>query len=215
MSPHDPYRVRIKICGLTRPEDAREAVAAGADAIGLVFFEKSPRSVTVAQAREVVSELPPFVTVTGLFVNAALHDIESISNQVRLDAWQLHGDETPDFCNRLPRRIIKALRVADENDMRKAAAYTVAAILYDAKVSGLPGGNGRTFDWSLLQHHPGHRPLILAGGLNPGNVAAAVSQVRPHAVDVSSGVESAPGIKDPRLIRHFVSEVHRGWSGSR
>ncbi|MBF0146731.1 MAG: phosphoribosylanthranilate isomerase [Magnetococcales bacterium] len=213
MAQTDLPTVRIKICGITRREDARIAIEAGADAIGLVFHDRSPRAVTVSRARELVAGLPPFVTVTGLFVNAALHEIESIAAQVGLNAWQLHGDEPPGFCNALSGRIIKALRVAEASDLRAAAAYQVAAILYDAKVSGVPGGTGRTFDWSLLRHHPGHRPMILAGGLHPGNVAEAISQVRPYAVDVSSGVESSPGIKDPALIRRFIQEVHRTCRG--
>ncbi|HIJ85671.1 MAG TPA: phosphoribosylanthranilate isomerase [Magnetococcales bacterium] len=201
--------VRIKICGITRRDDALAAIDAGADAIGLVFYDKSPRAITVAQAADLVRGLPPFVTLTGLFVNASIDEIKATVAQVGLDAIQLHGDETPDFCKALSCRTIKALRVAEFADVTAAEQYDVAAILYDTKVSGLSGGSGRTFDWSLLEHHPGHCPLILAGGLNPGNAAKAIAKVRPYAVDVSSGVELSPGVKDPGLIKRFVREVHR------
>lgn len=201
--------VRIKICGITRMDDALVAVEAGVDSIGLVFYGPSPRAITVARASELVSRLPPFVTVTGLFVNAPVGEILETVAQVGIDVVQLHGDESPEFCKALPGRVIKALRVASAGDVNLSLGYDVAAILYDAKISGLPGGSGRTFDWSLLQHHSGRCPMILAGGLNPGNVAQAVVEVRPYAVDVSSGVEVAPGVKDHSLVRKFVHEVHR------
>ncbi|MBF0132681.1 MAG: phosphoribosylanthranilate isomerase [Magnetococcales bacterium] len=214
MAPNETPRVRVKICGITRREDALAAIDAGADAIGLVFYERSPRAVTVARAVELVAALPPFVTVTGLFVNASKMDIETTASRVGLDLLQFHGDETPEFCAQFSNRIIKALRVAGHGDMQAASDYRVAGILYDAKVSGVQGGSGRSFDWSLLAHHPGNAPLILAGGLHPGNVAHAITQVRPYAVDVSSGVESSPGVKDHALMKRFVREVHgaMGWS---
>lgn len=204
-------RVRVKICGITRTQDAIIAIEAGADAIGLVFYERSSRFVTVSKAQEICTKLPPFVQITGLFVNASLEMIHTTTREVGLDVIQLHGEESPTFCHVLNRRIIKALRVASYEDLQQAKEYDVSAILYDAKVSGVQGGSGQTFDWSLLHHHPGHRPMILAGGLHPGNVVQAINQVHPYAVDVSSGVESSPGIKDPVLIRKFMHQVHQAW----
>lgn len=210
---NDTSRVRVKICGITRREDVTAAIDAGADAIGLVFYDRSPRAVTAARAVELVSGLPPFVTVTGLFVNASRIEIETTASQVGLDVLQFHGEETPEFCALFPGRIIKALRVAGVADMQGAKGYQVAAILYDAKVPGIQGGSGQSFDWSVLAHHPGNCPFILAGGLHPGNVAQAITKVRPFAVDVSSGVESSPGVKDYTLMKRFVREVHgaMGW----
>ncbi|MBF0437164.1 MAG: phosphoribosylanthranilate isomerase [Magnetococcales bacterium] len=209
MSDVTSSRVRVKICGITHEEDAIAAIDAGADAIGLVFYERSSRNVTIAQAQQLCAHLPPFVQITGLFVNADLETIRDTTLQVGLDVIQLHGEESPTFCRMLPGRIIKAIRVAQSEDLHQASAYDVSAILYDAKVSGMQGGSGRTFDWSLLANHPGHRPMILAGGLHPGNVAQAIAQVHPYAVDVSSGVESSPGVKDPVLIREFMHQVHQ------
>ncbi|MBF0421930.1 MAG: phosphoribosylanthranilate isomerase [Magnetococcales bacterium] len=210
MSRDPPHRVRIKVCGITRREDAWAAIDAGVDALGLVFYSRSPRSVSIAQARGISRHLPPFVQLIGLFVNEKVEVIQTISREVGLDGVQLHGEESPEFCRMVPGRIIKALRVAAADDMVMAQRYQVSAILYDSKVSGVQGGSGCSFDWSLLQHHPEGCPLILAGGLNPGNVAGAMAQVRPYAVDVSSGVESSPGIKNRDLIRQFVRAVQEG-----
>ncbi|MET1079134.1 MAG: phosphoribosylanthranilate isomerase [Pseudomonas sp.] len=200
--------VRSKICGITRIEDALAAAAAGADAIGLVFYAPSPRAVTLAQARAIVAALPPFVTTVGLFVDASRCELGEILDAVPLDLLQFHGDETPADCAGHGRRYLKALRVAPGDDIAaRCRAYPEAAgILLDTYVPGVPGGTGEAFDWSLV---PADLPvpLILAGGLTPANVAQAIRQVRPYGVDVSGGVEAGKGIKDADKIRAFLREV--------
>ncbi|MDO3379109.1 phosphoribosylanthranilate isomerase [Geoalkalibacter halelectricus] len=196
--------VRVKICGITNRDDALHAVACGADALGFVFYSESPRCVTPEQVRPIVVALPPFVSATGLFVNASQKSIIQIAEFCRLDVLQLHGDETPADCRFEGRRVIKALRVRDADSLNQAAAYPVAALLLDAWVPGHYGGTGECFNWALAAEQARSRPIILAGGLNPENVAAAVETVRPFAVDVSSGVESAPGRKDPRRVADFI-----------
>ena len=200
--------VRSKICGITRIEDARLAVAAGADAIGLVFYAPSPRAVTVAQAREILAALPPFVTSVGLFVNAPRAEIEAVLREVPLDLLQFHGDETPQDCRDFGRPYIKALRVRPEDDINACCAHyaDAAGILLDTFVPGVPGGTGERFDWSLVPADA-PLPLILAGGLDAGNVAEAIAQVRPYAVDVSGGVEASKGIKDATKVQSFVAAV--------
>ncbi|SFR39863.1 phosphoribosylanthranilate isomerase [Marinobacter gudaonensis] len=201
---------RVKICGLTRPEDVRAAVESGADAIGLVFYPPSPRSVSPAQARALANEVPAFVTVVGLFVNPTREEVESVLEQVPLDLLQFHGDETPAFCAGFGRRWIKAIRVREAGEIEDAFAdyRNAAGLLVDAWDPERYGGTGRVFNWDLIpQERP--LPLILAGGLSSDNVSAAVEQVRPWAVDVSGGVEKGKGIKDIRKIRHFINEVHR------
>lgn len=198
--------VRIKICGLTRPEDARAAADAGADAVGLVFFSGSRRCVSAAQARKIVAVLPPFVSVTALFVNAAEAEINRILSEVPIDLLQFHGDETADFCRRFARPYLKAVRVRDRSDIVTAAdAYPDArALLFDAHVDGAYGGTGQAFDWEMLPHTL-HRPWILSGGLHPENVTHAIRQTGAVAVDVSSGVESAAGIKCADKMAAFVA----------
>ena len=200
--------VRSKIWGITRIEDALAAVAAGADAIGLVFYAKSPRAVTVQQARAIIAALPPFVTTVGLFVNASRCELGEILDAVPLDLLQFHGDETAADCEGWHRPYIKALRVKAGDDIAAACdAYPSASgILLDTYVEGVPGGTGEAFDWSLIP--PGLRkPIILAGGLTPDNVAQAIARVRPYAVDVSGGVEQGKGIKDHARIRAFMQAV--------
>ena len=197
--------VRVKICGITRVEDALAAVAAGADAIGLVFYARSPRAVDVEQARTILAALPPFVTSVGLFVNAERSELERILAQVPLDLLQFHGDESVAQCEGYARPYIKALRVKAGDDIAAEMARYPSAqgILLDTYVEGVPGGTGEAFDWSLVPRQAS-RPLILAGGLRPDNVAAAVAQVRPYAVDVSGGVEAGKGIKDAQKIGAFI-----------
>ena len=206
--------VRSKICGITRMEDALAAVEAGADAIGFVFYAKSPRAVTVQQARAIIAGLPPFVTTVGLFVNASACELNETLDAVPLDLLQFHGDETPEECAGYHRPYIKALRVKAGDDIAAScAAYAGASgILLDAYVEGIPGGTGEAFDWSLIPQGLS-KPIILAGGLNAGNVAQAIAQVRPYAVDVSGGVEQAKGIKDSAKIRAFMQAV-RSSSGA-
>jgi phosphoribosylanthranilate isomerase len=200
--------VRVKICGITRLQDLHAACDAGADALGFVFYEKSPRHVTAATATALVREMPPFVQSVGLFVNAPPAWIESVLQVVPLDLLQFHGDETPADCARYGRPYIKAVRVNQDTDLLKCAADFDAAcgLLLDAYVPGVPGGTGARFDWSLIPANL-PRPIVLSGGLTPENVAEAVQQVRPWAVDVSSGVEASKGIKDPRKIAQFIAKA--------
>ena len=200
--------VRSKICGITRIDDALAAVAAGADAIGFVFYAKSPRAVTAAQARAIIAALPPFVTTVGLFVNASACELNETLDAVPLDLLQFHGDETPEQCEGYHRPYIKALRVKSGDDIAAAcAAYASASgILLDTYVEGVPGGTGQAFDWSLIPQGLS-KPIILAGGLSVQNVAQAISQVQPYAVDVSGGVEKSKGIKDHDKIRAFMQAV--------
>lgn len=198
---------RIKICGLTRPQDVRVAVDAGADAIGLVFYPPSPRNVSFEQAAELAALLPPFITAVGLFVNPEPGFVDDALRRVPLQLLQFHGDETERECCRYGRPWIKAARVRPGVDLLEFAACHPGArgVLLDAFVDGY-GGGGKTFDWSLIPSGLG-RPLILSGGLDPDNVREAVRVVRPWAVDVSSGVESAKGIKDADKIAAFIAGV--------
>lgn len=203
-------RVRAKICGITRVEDALNAVAHGADAIGLVFYSPSPRNVSIHTAIEIVSQLPAFVSVVGLFVNAETEFIDDVILKVKLDLLQFHGDETPAECARYSRPFIKAVRVKnDTNLVQYAEDFSAAkAILLDAYTEGLVGGTGHVFDWNLIPKQL-TKPVILAGGLNADNVALAIKQVKPYAVDVSGGVEAAKGIKDVAKIAAFMQAVYR------
>lgn len=202
--------VRSKICGITRIEDALAAVEAGADAIGLVFYARSPRAVTVQQARAIIAALPPFVTTVGLFVDASRCELTEILEAVPLDLLQFHGDETPAACEGFNRPWIKALRVRPGDDLEaQCRVYANASgILLDTYVAGVPGGTGEAFDWSLIPERLS-KPIILAGGLSADNVGAAIAQVRPYAVDVSGGVEQAKGIKDPARIAAFMRAVRQ------
>lgn len=201
-------RMRTKICGITRPEDGQEAARLGVDAIGLVFYPPSPRHVSLDQARAIVAALPPFVTVVALFVDPSVAEVEAVLHAVPVDVLQFHGEESPDFCRQFARPYLKAVRVRPSLDLLQYAAHYAGArgLLADAFVPGMAGGTGATFDWSLL---PPNLPLtlILSGGLDPSNIAAAVAAVRPAAVDISSGVESAKGIKDPALMAAFIGAV--------
>jgi len=203
--------VRSKICGITRIEDALLAAEAGADAIGLVFYAKSPRAVDVRQARAIIAALPPFVTTVGLFVDASSCELGEILDAVPLDLLQFHGDESPAFCDGFRRPYIKALRVKPGDDIaaRVEAYKDAAGILLDTYVPGIPGGTGEAFDWSLVPQGLS-KPIILAGGLTAENVAEAIKQVRPYAVDVSGGVEASKGIKDAEKIRAFMRAVKQG-----
>jgi phosphoribosylanthranilate isomerase len=202
-----PIRTRIKICGLTREADVAAAVEAGADAIGLVFYDRSPRHVTLHRALALVRELPPFVTPVGLFVNAAAADIAAACAAIPGLLLQFHGDENLAACEAPRRPYLRAARVGPGFDLLEfAVLYSSAqAILLDAFVEGY-GGGGKVFDWSLIPPNVS-RPVVLSGGLNPANVIDGITRVRPSAVDVSSGVEAAKGIKDVQLIRRFCAAV--------
>ncbi len=201
-------RTRIKICGITRPEDGVAVAECGADAIGLVFYQPSPRNVTIAQAREVVRALPPFITVVGLFVNATDDEIRDVLDAVPLGLLQFHGDEPVRVCGGYDLPYIKALRMAPGLDVAATVAcyQDAQGILLDTYQPGVAGGTGEIFDWEAVPDGL-KKPIILAGGLTPQNVGEAVTQVRPYAVDVSGGVEAAKGIKDINKISAFVAAV--------
>ena len=201
---------RIKICGITRAEDALAAAYSGADAIGLVFYERSPRHVSLARATQLAAALPPFITVVGLFVNADAAFVREALDSVPLDVLQFHGDESPEFCGQFGKPYLKAIRVKEGVDLLQCASDFCDAqgLLLDAHVEGIPGGTGATFDWTLIPEKL-PLPVILSGGLDVENVAAAIKQVRPYAVDVSSGVEASKGIKDAAKIARFIQEVKR------
>jgi len=198
----------VKICGITRAEDARAAARLGAQALGFVFYAKSPRNVGAAHAAALLKTLPPFVSAVGLFVNPAVREVESVLEHVRIDLLQFHGEEPPEFCARFGVPYIKALRVKAGVDLLQYAhVYSGArGLLLDAFVDGAHGGTGTAFDWSLIPRDL-PLPVILSGGLNSENVGAAIRAVAPCAVDVSSGVEASPGTKDPRKIAEFMKEV--------
>ncbi len=204
-------RTRVKICGITRAQDGVCAAELGADAIGLVFYPASPRAVDVAQAKEILAALPPFVTRVGLFVDADAAVVRDVAGRVGLDLLQFHGDEPDGYCAQFGRPYLKALRMRPELDVAAAMrAYPGAAgFLLDAYHAAVPGGSGEQFDWSRVPAER-DRPVILAGGLDPGNVSKAVKQVRPFAVDVSSGVEAAKGVKDANKMAEFFRGVERG-----
>jgi phosphoribosylanthranilate isomerase len=201
--------VKVKICGITHVEDALHAAACGADALGFVFYEKSPRCLSPETARQIIAELPPFVTAVGLFVNESPERIRQITDFCGLDVIQLHGDEGPADCDFAPRRVVKALRVKEAASLDGHAAYAVSALLLDAWVAGTYGGTGERFNWELAAAVARQRPVILAGGLTAENVAAAVRTVRPYAVDVSSGVEAAPGRKNPEKVAAFIRNAKK------
>ena len=201
---------RIKICGITSVADAMAVADSGAQALGLVFYEKSPRNVSIEQAREIAFAMPPFVSVVGLFVNAKPDFIESVLNRVPLSLLQFHGNETEAQCQRWGSRYLKAFRVRPEVPVVDMVApyHSASGFLLDSYHPGTPGGTGESFDWELIPKNL-EKPVILAGGLDAGNVAEAIKQVKPYAVDVSSGVESRPGQKDHGKIKAFVSSARR------
>lgn len=202
---------RVKICGITRVEDAHAVVKHGADAIGLVFYPPSPRHVDIAQAAEIAAALPPFVTTVGLFVNADKETIAEVVEQVGIDLLQFHGNECPEYCAEHRRPWIRAVRMKDNLDLDKTQQDFVAArgLLLDAYRPGVPGGTGETFDWQRIPNTLASS-IVLAGGLNSDNIEKAVAQVKPYAVDVSGGVEASPGIKDADKIARFIEGVRRG-----
>ena len=209
MTAYPSHRTRVKICGFTRPGDAALAVGLGADAIGLVFYAPSPRAVDVERARAIVAALPPFVTVVGLFVNAAVEEVAGVLSRVRLDLLQFHGDEDRSYCAAFGKPYLKAIRMAPAVDLQAefASFPDAQALLLDTYQGQVRGGTGHAFDWHRAVSPPGRR-VILAGGLTPENVGAALTTARPYAVDVSSGVESAKGVKDAARIGRFLTEVY-------
>ena len=198
---------RIKICGITSPEDALLCVDAGADALGLNFYPPSPRYITVSRAREIVAAVPPFVFLVGLFVDEDLSEVQRIMDETGLHIAQFHGSESPEVLERYGRPAIKAFRIQRAEDLKPMKDFPAATFLLDTYYKGLPGGTGETFDWDLAQGAARENRIILAGGLTPENVADAIRLVRPFAVDVASGVEPSPGKKDPSLVHRFVEAV--------
>lgn len=211
MNHSSPARIRVKFCGITRPDDARYAAHLGADAIGLIFYPPSPRSVDIEQACKVLAAVPAMVTTVGVFVNPKADELDAVLERVPLDVVQFHGDESPEQCARSSRPWMKAVAMRDDVDLLECARnYADArALLLDTFSVEVKGGTGRTFDWTLI---PGNLdiPIVLAGGLNAGNVRSALGTCRPHALDVNGGVESAPGIKDHTKMKAFMNEVQRG-----
>ena len=198
---------RVKICGITRLADALTAVEAGADALGFVFAPNTPRFVDPDRVASITAQLPPFVTTVGVFVSKDAPTIKGIIDRCRLDVVQLHADVPPEFCRALDKRVIKAIRVKDESSLSILSNYDVNAFLLDTYVEGKMGGTGQVFDWDLALKAKTRARIIVAGGLDPDNVAQAVRRVKPYGVDVGSGVESRPGRKDPHKIREFIKAV--------
>ena len=202
--------VKVKVCGMTSLKDALVAVEEGADAVGFIFYKKSPRSVTMKTVREIVLELPPFVDTVGVFVDETAEQINKIADYCNLDIIQLHGDESPTFCKRIRRKVIKAFRIKDMQSVKKISSFQVSGFLLDTFSENLHGGTGKVFDWNLVLPAKKFGPVIMAGGLTPNNVQQAVRQVRPYGVDVCSGVESEPGIKDHKKVRAFLKNAKAG-----
>lgn len=204
------FIVKVKICGITNLGDALDAVRLGADALGFMFYEPSPRYIRPEAAGEIVRALPPFVAKVGVFVNASRDQIRRAIETAGLDTVQLHGDEQPDDCAGFGVKTVKAFRVQNRDSLAALPAFRTDAWLLDSFVPGKLGGTGALFNWDLaVEAKSLGAPVILAGGLTPENAASAASQVRPYALDVSSGVESSPGKKDPAKIERFIAAVRR------
>jgi phosphoribosylanthranilate isomerase len=205
---------KVKICGITSLDDALMALDAGADALGFVFFEKSPRNIDPELAAGIIANLPPFIQTVGLFVNAPLDFVNTTADRCGLDLVQLHGDESPAYCHMVRRRVMKVFRVRGMESLAPIADYKVAAYLLDAYSPNAYGGTGATFNWDCAIAAKKHGTIVLAGGLDPDNVAGAVAKVQPYAVDVSSGVEASPGKKDPEKVWRFIQQAKQPFSSS-
>ncbi len=199
---------RVKVCGIKRQKDARLAVDLGAHALGFIFYPKSPRYIEPEKAAEIIRSLPPFVAAVGVFVDAPLRGIRSVVRTCGLSAVQLHGSEPPEFCSNFSVKVIKGFRVKGGRLPRGISRYAVDALLLDTYKAGVPGGTGELFPWEVARRAGRYGKIILAGGMNPGNVREAIETVRPFAVDLSSGVEAAPGKKDPKLLEAFFRQVN-------
>jgi phosphoribosylanthranilate isomerase len=201
--------VKIKICGITKLEDALHATECGADSLGFNFYKKSPRYVEPQKAAEIIAQLPPFIMPVGIFVNEREDKIREIQQLACIPTVQFHGDETPEFCQRFGSHVIKAFQIRDKESLKSMAHYRVGAFLLDSYRESMRGGTGVTFDWHLAVVAKTFGKIILAGGLTPENVAEAVKLVQPYAVDVAGGVEKEPGVKDHGKVRLFITEVRR------
>jgi len=202
-------RIKVKVCGTTSLKDALFAVESGADALGFLFYKKSPRCISQKEVKDIVAQLPPFVETVGVFVNEASDKVNRIAEQCRLTAVQLHGDESPAFCRRIKRRVIKAFRVQDADSFKGMSNYDVSGFLLDSYNDESRGGTGKVFDWNLALRAKKQGFVILAGGLNPYNVYTAIHRVKPYGVDVCSGVEKSPGVKDFTKIDEFIKSVRK------
>lgn len=200
-------RTRVKICGITRLEDALLAADCGAHALGFIFYEPSPRATNPEAAREIIRQLPPLVATVGVFVNEAPHRINEIARACRLDKIQLHGGEPPEMLEQLERPGYRALKLKDEKDLERAKSAPEHTVMLDTYDPDLHGGTGRPANWDWAQELGETRRVILAGGINPGNVSRALVHARPYAVDASSGLEAEPGIKDPEKIKNFFEAI--------
>ncbi len=202
--------VRVKICGITSLEDALFALEAGADALGFVFWEESQRAISVEKVSEIIRGLPPFVTTVGVFVNEGADVINAIVSETGLDAVQLHGGEPPELCREINSRVIKAFRVKGKKLLGQGIdKYRLSAYLLDTYADDAAGGTGKTFDWAAAKSAKKYGRIILSGGLNPDNVRDAIKAAGPYAVDVSSGVEKSPGIKDMKKLSSFIKRAKK------
>lgn len=199
--------IRVKICGITSMEDASVAFEGGADALGFIFYRKSPRYITPLAASRIIAGLGPFITTVGVFVNESPDEIRAVIGAAGIDCVQLHGEESPLECLGYGVDVIKAIRVRGIGDIERIGEYHVSACLLDTYREGMHGGTGEAFDWDMAVEAKASGRIILSGGLNPDNVGEAVRRVRPYAVDASSGVESAPGRKDPDRVLRFIKEA--------
>jgi phosphoribosylanthranilate isomerase len=210
--------VRIKICGITRYEDAKTAEGLGVDALGFVFYKRSPRYIPPEEAAEIIRQLPPFGSRVGVFVDEEIDRVVAIARATNIDTIQLHGTESPRYCGKMPLPVIKAFSIEPSTDISLLGQYRVAGFLLDTWAAGMRGGTGRTFDWSIARSACiKYDRVILAGGLNPTNIEEALEAVQPYGIDISSGVEIKPGIKNPRKMRDAVQVVRtweRGEKGS-
>lgn len=204
-------RTRIKVCGITRPEDARDAIEFGADCLGFIFAPQSPRKIDPEVAREIIKNIPPFVDAAGVFMDEEAAVVEEIVQYCGLTLAQLHGSESPGYCRDFPGRVIKAFRIGSFSEDSQLTPYagTVQGFLLDTYNQSIVGGTGEVFDWQLVDKLNPPGPIILAGGLNPENVEEAICTVRPFAVDVNSGIEIEPGIKDTQKLKQFIAEVRK------
>ena len=201
---NNPSVTKIKICGITNVEDALLAVELGADALGFIFYRESKRYIRPERAHEIISKLPPFVTTVGVFVNQELDEIKNIKEEAGFDLFQLHGDESPDFCKRLGRGVIKTIRVRGSINPEEIESYPVQTVLFDTYSTKGYGGTGESFRWKVLKGLNSSKRIILSGGLSPENVSQAIRIVNPYGVDVSSGVEDYPGKKNPQRLKKFI-----------